>query len=177
MFPNAQNLCIFEGRIVNDPKFETIQSQNGPFEKASFTIAVDKNLTSQQRQAAKNDPSIQTADFVNFKLTGSKVDHLKQYCPKGRALTVVASYETWTSTNPNTGEKVYGHVFNVVDYKWTIKDASYLNNGNAANAQQPTQMQNQGQGGFQQQNFNAPPQNNPSMNNFNMFDSPESPFS
>ena len=53
---NAHNLCVFEGRIIKDPEYTSIQTSNGQMEKATFTIAVDRNLSTQQRQAARTPP-------------------------------------------------------------------------------------------------------------------------
>ena len=61
---NTSNLCMFEGRIARDPQYSTVQINNETVEKALFSIAVDRALTANQRQKAKNDPNIQTADFI-----------------------------------------------------------------------------------------------------------------
>ena len=62
---NLANCCFFEGRISRDPQFSQVQmgiGQNGQpnmVDKALFSIAVDRALSSQQRQKAKNgDQSI-----------------------------------------------------------------------------------------------------------------------
>ena len=188
---NSHNLCIFEGRISSDPKYQTINSQNGSFEKATFSIAVNRQLTAQQRQAAKNNPNIQTADFVNCSITGKAVEVFKQYCPKGKAITVACTFQTYSYTDQQTGQKKYGYNFNVEDFNFTIADAKGLqqNGGNNGGFQQNNGFQNNGgyqqNNGFQNQNngfggqqlpFNNMPnqgqatQNNGGNSNFEMFD-------
>ena len=55
---NLANCCFFEGRISRDPQFSQVQmgiGQNGQpnmVDKALFSIAVDRALSSQQRQKA-----------------------------------------------------------------------------------------------------------------------------
>lgn len=188
---NLHNLCIFEGRISSDPKYQTINSQNGAFEKATFSIAVNRQLTAQQRQAAKNNPDIQTADFVNCSITGKAVEVFKQYCPKGKAIIVACTFQTYSYTDQQTGQKKYGYNFNVENFNFTIADAKGLqqNNGNNGGFQQNNGFQNNGgyqqNNGFQNQNngfggqqlpFNNMPnqgqntQNNGGNSNFEMFD-------
>lgn len=188
---NLHNLCIFEGRISSDPKYQTINSQNGAFEKATFSIAVNRQLTAQQRQAAKNNPNIQTADFVNCSIIGKAVEVFKQYCPKGKAITVACTFQTYSYTDQQTGQKKYGYNFNVENFNFTIADAKGLqqNGGNNGGFQQNNGFQNNGgyqqNNGFQNQNngfggqqlpLNNMPnqgqttQNNGGNSNFEMFD-------
>lgn len=188
---NSHNLCIFEGRISSDPKYQTINSQNGAFEKATFSIAVDRQLTVQQKQAAKNNPNIQTADFVNCSITGKAVEVFKKYCLKGKAITVACTFQTYSYTDQQTGQKKYGYNFNVENFNFTIADAKGLqqNGGNNGGFQQNNGFQNNGgyqqNNGFQNQNngfsgqqlpFNNMPnqgqttQNNGGNSNFEMFD-------
>ena len=193
---NSHNLCIFEGRISSDPKYQTINGQNGAFEKATFSIAVDRQLTVQQKQAAKNNPNIQTADFVNCSITGKAVEVFKKYCLKGKAITVACTFQTYSYTDQQTGQKKYGYNFNVENFNFTIADAKGLqqnggnnNDGNNGGFQQNNGFQNNGgyqqNNGFQNQNngfggqqlpFNNMPnqgqttQNNGGNSNFEMFD-------
>lgn len=198
---NSHNLCIFEGRISSDPKYQTINGQNingqnGAFEKATFSIAVDRQLTVQQKQAAKNNPNIQTADFVNCSITGKAVEVFKKYCLKGKAITVACTFQTYSYTDQQTGQKKYRYNFNVENFNFTIADAKGLqqnggnnNDGNNGGFQQNNGFQNNGgyqqNNGFQNQNngfggqqlpFNNMPnqgqttQNNGGNSNFEMFD-------
>ena len=186
---NAENVCVFSGRVSSDPQYATHQGQNGqPFESVKFSIAVNRALTSQQRQAAKNDPSIVTADFVNLEASGSVVTSLiKPYVVKGKAIIVRTHYNTWKGTNQQTGQTTYGHSFVIDEISFAPQDAQYLNNGGGGNGggagggyQQNNnnynnnyqQNQNRGNGGYQQNNP-APQQQNAG---FAMFDDDTQPF-
>lgn len=186
---NSHNLCIFEGRIIKDPEYTQVQTVNGPMDKATFTIAVDKAMSAKQRQAAQNDPNAQTADFINCSLIGNAVNTFKQYCPKGKAITVTTSYSTYKYTNNQTGQTQYGHNFNVEDFKFTVADAKNMaQNGTGNNNGGYQQNNGYGQnnynnnGGYQQNNGYGQQQNNNFMNapqaqnngNFEMFDNSNS---
>lgn len=175
---NAHNVCIFEGRISNEPKYSTQQTANGQMDKVLFSIAVDKALSSAQRQAAKNDPNIQTADFVNCSLVGASVASFKQYCQKGKAITVHCQYATWKTTNQQTGQTEYGHGFNVDSWAFSTQDSHALQNQQGGNQQYNNN-------GYQQQNNYQQPQQNYGMpqqapqqnnSNFEMFANSNSPF-
>lgn len=191
---NSHNLCMFEGRITQDPEYTQVQTANGAMDKVTFSIAVDRKLTSQQRQASKNgDQSIVTSDFVRCSLIGNAVNTFKQYCPKGKAITVTCTYATYKSTNQQTGQTQYGHIFNVEDFSFTVADAKNMGqgggqpqmNGNNNGYNQGNYQQNNGYGqqnngygqpnnGYgqpQQQNFMNAPQ---PQGNFEMFDNSNS---
>lgn len=182
---NLANCCIFEGRISRDPQFSQVQmgvGQNGQpnmVDKALFSIAVDRALSSQQRQKAKNgDQSIKTADFIPCSLLGAQVATLRQYFPKGKAIKVVGHYTEYQTTDQQTGQTKYGHIFEIDNIGFTVADSKNVQNGGG---------QTQNNGGYQQtnnyqqnngyqnqqpaQNYNQQPQNN-----FAMFDESESPF-
>lgn len=152
---NTNNFCFFEGRVAKDPVFSTVNGYNGPTEKVMFTLAVDKSLTASQKQGAE-----QTADFVQFSAIGKIAETVKSWCPKGKAVKVVAQYATYESINQQSGQKEYRHIFNVDSLGFTTKDAQYLANGNGI------QQVNNNNGGFQQQNnfnnggFQQPQQQN-----------------
>ena len=177
---NLANCCFFEGRISRDPQFSQVQmgvGQNGQpnmVDKALFSIAVDRALSSQQRQKAKNgDQSIKTVDFIPCSLIGAQVATLRQYFPKGKAIKGVGHYTEYQTTDQQTGQTKYGHIFEIDNIGFTIADSKNVQNGGG-------QSQNNN-GGYQQnngynnqqsaQNFNQQPQNN-----FAMFDESESPF-
>jgi len=142
---NAHNLCVFEGRIIKDPEYTSVQTSNGQMEKATFTIAVDRNLSTQQRQAAKNgDQSVVTSDFVRCSITGNAVNTFKQYCPKGKAITVACTYATFSFTDRNSGQTQYGHIFNVESFSFTVADAKNMNQAD----------QNQGNNNYGNNNYN-----------------------
>ena len=164
---NSHNLCFFEGRIAKDPEYTTVNTSNGQVEKVSFTLAVDRKLTSQQRQASRNgDQSIVTTDFVRCSLIGNAVPTFKQYCPKGKAITVSCTYATYQSTNNQTGQTQYGHIFNVEDFSFAVADAKNMVGGN--NNQQQNNN-NYGNGNNYNQNGNYGNGNNYNNQNNNNY--------
>lgn len=186
---NLANCCFFEGRISRDPQFSQVQmgiGQNGQpnmVDKALFSIAVDRALSSQQRQKAKNgDQSIKTADFIPCSLIGAQVATLRQYFPKGKAIKVVGHYTEYQTTDQQTGQTKYGHIFEIDNIGFTIADSKNVQNGGGQSQNNNGGYQQNNNGGYQQnnggynnqqsaQNFNQQPQNN-----FAMFDESESPF-
>ncbi len=172
----TNNLCFFQGRITKDPQYSsyTINGAQGPYqlEKALFTIAVDRALTSDQRQKAKNgDKSIKTADFVPCSLTGAQVATLRQYFFKGKGINVFGHYEEYTTQDKQTGETKYGHTFVVEKIGFCIQDPK--------NAPQGGNNYQQNNNGYQQPQPNSNYQQSrqqPQQNSFNMFDENISPF-
>ena len=175
---NLSNYSFFEGRISSDIETTQIQGQNGSFDKVNFSIVVDRALTSQQRQAVKNgDQSIKTADFIRCSAIGSTATLIKDYFTKGKAIKVICTYNTFETINQQTGQKNYGHNFNVEQVGFPTQDAKYLNNnGNNQqnNGQQNNNFNNNGFGfNNQQNNSQQNPQMQNAQGNFSMFDSTE----
>lgn len=179
---NTGNICIFEGRITQNTKITQVNGPNGPIDKASFSISCPKALSSQQRQ----DPNAKKNDFINFSLVGAQVKTLQQYFPAGTPIRVVAHYVTWESTNQQTGQKTYGHNFEVDHIGFVSSPAQGNGQGQAPqqggyqqapqnNYQQPPQ-----QNGYQQappqNNYQQAPQQQAPQGNFEMFPQDEYPF-
>ena len=181
---NPSNMCMFEGRIVRDPQYSTVQIGNDNVEKALFTIAVERALTANQRQKAKTDNTVKTADFIPCSLLGGSVATLRSYFPQGKAIKVVGHYTEYQTTDQQTGQTKYGHMFEIDNISFTIADAKNLQNNNQQAPQQNYQQNNyqQPQNNYQQpQGYQqAPPQNYQQApaqnNNFAMFDESASPF-
>lgn len=183
---NTANMCIFEGRLARDPQYSSIQinGQNGPqtLEKALFTIAVDRALTSAQRQKVKNgDKSIKTADFIPCSLIGAQVATLRQHFFKGKGIRIVGHYTEYQTKDQQTGEVKYGHNFEVDSIGFCVQDPKDQNGNNQGGYQQNNGYQQNG--GYQQpqqyQNYQQPQQNyqQPQQNGgFSMFDENNSPF-
>ena len=157
MFLNTSNVCQFEGRVAKDPQFSQIQGTNGPVDKVVFDIAVDRSMSSAQKQAAQaqNKP---TADFIHCQMLGTNVANFRQWCPKGKAIKVICHYEQYTSTDKNTGQTTYGHQFICDAFGFTVADAKAISGGtNNGNFQQ---YNNQPQGNYPQQqpNYQQPQQ-------------------
>lgn len=177
---NPANICIFEGRMTRDPQVSTVQMGQDSVEKALFTIAVDRALSSAQRQKVKNgDQSIKTTDFIPCSLLGAQVATLKQYFPVGKSIRVMGHYTEYQTTDQQTGQKKYGHIFEVDNISFTVQDSKNLQNNGGGQAQpqynngyqQPNTYQQPQQPAYQPQQQSAPVQNG-----FAMFDDSESPF-
>lgn len=183
---NSANICIFEGRMVRDPQYSTVPIGQDSVEKALFTIAVDRALSSQQRQKVKNgDQSIKTTDFIPCSLLGGQVATLRQYFPVGKSIRVVGHYTEYQTKDAQSGQTKYGHIFEIDTIGFATQDSKNLqqnggqqgggyqqNQGYQNTYQQPPQ---QAQPQYQQ----APPQQQfqqPAQNGFAMFDEKESPF-
>ena len=168
---NPANLCIFEGRVSRDPQYSAVQMGQDSVEKALFSIAVDRALSSAQRQKVKNgDQTIKTADFIPCSLLGAQVATLRQYFPKGKSIRVMGHYTEYQTTDSQTGQTKYGHIFEVDNISFTVQDPKTMQQNQGY--QQPVQ-QNQG---YQQNTYQQPQQMQPQNNNFVMFDDSESPF-
>lgn len=173
---NPANICIFEGRITRDPQISTVQMGQDSVEKALFTIAVDRALSSAQRQKVKNgDKSVKTADFIPCSLLGAQVATLKQYFPVGKAIRVMGHYTEYQTTDSQTGQTKYGHIFEVDNISFTVQDPKNLQQNQGQ--QQAAPQQN-----YQQPNTYQAPQQNyqqqsaSAQNGFAMFDENDSPF-
>lgn len=185
---NPANLCIFEGRIAKDPQYSTVQMGQDSVEKAMFSIAVDRTLSSAQRQKVKNgDQSIKTADFIPCSLLGAQVATLRQYFPKGKAIRIMGHYTEYQTQDQQTGQKKYGHIFEIDNISFTVADSKNIQQ--AASQQVPQQQYQQAppQQGYQPNMYQAPqpqyqqappqPQfSQPVQPDFTMFDENESPF-
>ena len=168
---NTNNLCIFEGRMVREPKYSTVQIGQDSVEKAMFTIAVDRALSSAQRQKAKNgDKSVKTTDFIPCSLLGAQVATLRQYFPQGKGIKVIGHYTEYQTTDAS-GSTSYGHIFELDNIGFTTQDSKNLqqNQGQQSNGYQQTQN-------YQQSTYQQPQRQQPAQNNFTMFDESESPF-
>lgn len=159
---NAYNTCRFIGRIAKVNPVNTRQGQNGEYKTIMFSLAVDRSLTKDQRDKAKNDSSIQTADFIPLSASGKIVDFIEQWMPVGRAAVVECHYETYKKTNQQTGQTEYGHTFRVDSINFTIADSKNLQGNNSGN-------NNYNNSNKQASNNN----NNNSNTGFSMFDEEE----
>ena len=184
---NTNNLCIFEGRVAKDPQFSQVNGQNGAIDKVVFDIAVDRGLSSAQKQNAQNNNQ-PTADFIHCSMIGNQVNAFKQYCPKGKAIKVLCRYSQYTYQDKQTGQTQYGHQFEVDNFGFTTADAKNMadNGQQGAHQQQQQGLYPQNNNAFGQQGYYQQQNNNGFMNmpqqqstgNFQMFDNSNaaSPF-
>lgn len=187
---NVNNMCIFEGRMVADAQCSTVGSGQNQFEKALFRIAVERSLSSEQRKKVRNgDKSIKTADFVPCSLIGGQVNTLRQYFPQGTPIKLIGRYTDYKTTDPQTGQDKYGHIFEVDHISFVVSNNSRgSQNNNSGNNNGGYQNSNNnysaGNGGGQNNYQNNRNQNNqkvqqqaqPVNSNFSLFDDEEMPF-
>lgn len=179
---NLSNLCLFEGRVAKQPQISTVQIGQENVEKAIFSIAIDRALTANQRNKAKNDSSIKTADFVSCSLLGAQVATLKQYFPVGKAIKVMGHYTTYETVDQSSGQTRYGHIFELDHIGFTTQDSKNLQQNGGGQPQQGGYQQAPQQNYQQpntyqqpQQGYQQPMQQQPNSN-FAMFDESETPF-
>ena len=158
---NAYNSCRFIGRVAKINSVNTRQGQNGEYKTIMFSLAVDRNLTKEQRAKAKSDNSIQTADFIPLSASGKVAEFVEQWMPVGRAAVVDCHYESYKKTNSQNGQTEYGHTFRVDSINFSIADSKSLqNNANGNNYNNSGNNHNNNSG-------------NNSNNSFSMFDEEE----
>ena len=191
---NVNNMCIFEGRMVADAQCSTVGSGQNQFEKALFRIAVERSLSSEQRQKVRGgDTSIKTADFVPCSLIGGQVNTLRQYFPQGSPIKLIGRYTDYKTTDPQTGQDKYGHIFEVDHISFVVSNntgGSQNNNSNKSGNnnggyKNSNNNYSAGNGGGQNNYQNNRNQNNQKVQqqaqpinstNFSLFDDEEMPF-
>ena len=90
-------VCLL-GRLCADPAIKEI---NGNNKLADFTLAVDRGLSKEAKEKAK-----QTADFIRCKAWGPKADLIEKYFKKGDQLALSGKIQTGNYEDSD-GKKVY----------------------------------------------------------------------
>ena len=90
-------VCLL-GRICADPAVKEI---NGNNKLADFTLAVDRGLSKEAKEKAK-----QTADFVRCKAWSQKAELIERYLKKGDQLALTGKIQTG-SYEDGDGKKIY----------------------------------------------------------------------
>lgn len=136
---NINNMCIFEGRLVKDPELSSIQSNNNSISKVKFTMALDKNMTKDQKdKATKNDQP--TADFINCECIGPKANFISDWFNKGDGIRIVASFRSYSYTDKE-GTKKSGYAFDVVDASFPVGKSNGSGGNNLQTKQQTNSFQ------------------------------------
>lgn len=117
------NQVILMGRLTRDPEMRYTQTQTAV---VSFTIAVDKGLSKEQKQQAqaKGQP---TADFFRCTAFKTTADLISKYSGQGCRVIVNGrlSQRQWQDKNGNNRETYEVNVFNVnfIDFKESNQSA------------------------------------------------------
>ena len=95
------NKVILMGRLTRDPEVRYTQGETNTA-IARYTLAVDRRLTSAQREKA----DVQTADFINIVAFGKAGEFVEKYLKKGTKVVVTGRIQTGSYTNKD-GQKIY----------------------------------------------------------------------
>ena len=125
---NTANLCQFTGRMVKDVQVQMVGQGQNQYAKVLFSLAVSRPLTKDQKQAKANGQDIVDTDFINFVATGTQANTIAQYFPKGKPMTIIASYQSYKKQDQN-GNTTYGHIFKVENIGFLPSDSSNNNGG------------------------------------------------
>ena len=92
------NVVVLVGRLARDPE---IRYTNSGMAVCSATIAVDRNISREDRDAGK-----QSADFIRLSIFGKQGETFSRYLTKGRQVAVEGRIQTGSYQNQK-GETVY----------------------------------------------------------------------
>ena len=87
------NLVVLIGRLTRDPELRYIPNSGTPV--ATFTLAVDRELSKDKRQEveSKGQP---TADFINIVVWGKQAENCANYLKKGKLAAVSGRIQSRT---------------------------------------------------------------------------------
>src|SRR5690554_1235005 len=92
------NSVILIGRLTRDPELKYLANTGTPV--ATFSLAVDKQLSKEKRQelAEKGEP---TADFINIVVWGKQAENCANYLAKGRLVAIQGRVQSrsWETEN------------------------------------------------------------------------------
>ena len=92
------NLVVLIGRLTRDPELKYLANTGTPV--ATFSLAVDKQLSKEKRQelAEKGEP---TADFINIVVWGKQAENCANYLAKGRLVAIQGRIQSrsWETEN------------------------------------------------------------------------------
>lgn len=125
---NINNLCIFEGRIVKEPKVVPMGQGKDAYNVVYFTIAVDKMLSKEQAEAKKNKVAGIYADYMPCSASGSHADTIDKWFCKGKPIKIITHYESYIKKNA-AGQDEYRHIFKVDNLTFVLKDTTEKSNG------------------------------------------------
>ena len=97
------NNVVLIGRLVKDPELRYIPNSGTPV--ATFTLAVDKNLSKDKKaeMESKNQP---TCDFIRIVVWGKLAENVANHTVKGRLVGVQGRIQTG-SYEDKDGKRVF----------------------------------------------------------------------
>ena len=96
------NVVNIMGRLVKNPEVRVTQTQ---MEVATFTVAVDRNLTRDKKEQAQAN-GMPTADFIRCIAFGRIAETIGKYIVKGNRITLNGHIQTGSYTDKD-GRKVF----------------------------------------------------------------------
>mgnify|MGYP002402852818 CR=1 FL=1 len=106
------NIAILIGRLTRDPELRYLANTGTPV--ATFTLAVDRELSKEKRQEMELKGQ-STADFINIVVWGKQAENCANYLKKGRLAAVKGrlqsrSYEAKDGTRRYVTEVIASQV-------------------------------------------------------------------
>lgn len=114
------------GRLTRDPEF------NQEYENAKFTLAVDRNLSSEKKREMKQKKQ-QTADFISCVCWGRLAEFAEKYTAKGCRVLVNGQITTSTKTSKDGRINYYTQVT-----VRNLEPIDWPNRGSFKPAEEPT---------------------------------------
>lgn len=140
------NVVVLNGRLTRNPELNYTYSNQSV---CNFTIAVDRNLSSEKAQEYANK-NLPTADYIRITAWGKTAENVTNYLFKGSPVLVHGRIQT-NSYKDENGKDVY--TTDVV-----ASNVEFLETRQQADARRNSAPQQQNQGGYQQQNYQQQPQ-------------------
>ena len=143
------NVVLLNGRLTRDPELRYTQTNQAV---TNFTIAVDRNLSSEKIQEYQNK-NLPTADYIRVTVWGKQAENVAQYLFKGSPVLVNGRIQTGSYKNEQN-QDVY--TTDVV-----ASNIEFLETKQQADARRSAMPQGQAnQANGQQGGYNQAPQQN-----------------
>ena len=114
------NNVVLIGRLTRDPELRYLANTGTPV--ATFSLAVDKQLSKEKRQELieKGQP---TADFINIVVWGKQAENCANYLVKGRLVAIQGRLQSRSWETENGRRYATEVVANQVQFlEWGDKD-------------------------------------------------------
>jgi single-stranded DNA-binding protein len=98
-----------------------------------FTLAVDRVLTKDQRDAKKKGEDVVSADFPQFVVFGDSAKSICDWFSKGKPIQIQAEFQSYKKDDGNNGT-TYGSNFVVRTWGFVPKDTSDDSGNNNSNS-------------------------------------------
>ena len=129
------NVVALVGRLARDPIQRMANTENGSWETANFTLAVERRKKSENEEAS--------ADFISCVAFGKRAEFVNKWLHQGTKVSLDGRIQTGSFTNKE-GQKVYTTdvVVNNIEFaesKAASQSAVSNNNGGFGNIPDPVE--------------------------------------